>query len=62
MELSVLGDSGLNKESGRTWIDPNSQPIDHHINHILFEYAAVTIMGGKGMPVGDEKEALIFVL
>jgi hypothetical protein len=41
---------------------PGGQPIDQQFPHIFSDAAGVGVVGGQGMPIRHEEEALILLL
>ena len=35
------------------------QPVDHHVPHALFDHQRAVVVGGQGVPVGDEVHAVV---
>ena len=54
--------AGLDKQLGRTRIDPHGQPVDDIPPDALGNDARVFIVRGQGMPVGDKEKTFIFIL
>jgi hypothetical protein len=62
MQFGVFWHSGLNEKRGRTRIHAHGEPIDHHVQYIILENSRIAVVRGKGVPVGDKKEAFVLVL
>ena len=62
MQLGVLRHAGLNEEDRLGGIHPGCQPIDDHVPDAFLDDRRGLVMSGERMPVGDEEEALVFVL
>ena len=62
VQFGVRRDAGLDEQSGVIRIDPGGQPVHHHVPHALLDDMGFFVMGGQGVPVGHEKEAIVFGL
>ena len=62
VKFSVLRHPRLNEDGGGARVHPCRQPIDDRIPGVLLDVIGVFVVRGEGMPIGDEEEALIFVL
>ena len=62
MQLGVFRHPRLNKEPRRAWIDADREPVDDHVPDALLDDRGPLVLGGQGVPVGHEKEALVFLL
>ena len=58
----MFGYLRLDEYLGSLGIDPRRQPIDDHLPGIALDILGMLVVGGQGMPVGDEEKALILVL
>src|SRR5262249_49612600 len=52
----------LYEESRNTRIQSRGQPVDEHIVDVFRQLRGVVVAGGQHVPVGNEEEALVFVL
>ncbi len=43
-------------------IETGGQPVEENVDRIFFYARGVGVVGGQGVPVGDEEEALVLVL
>ena len=43
-------------------IETRGKVIDHDLKRVLLDAAGVGVIRGQGVPVGDEKEAVVLVL
>ena len=62
MQLGVFRHSGLNEQRGACRIDAGSQPVHHHVPHILLDDLRRVVMRGQRVPVRHEEQAFVFVL
>ena len=61
----MLGHAALDEQGGLFGVDAGGQPVDHHVVDIAFDAVAVLpvlVLGGQGMPVGDEEETVVCAL
>ena len=55
----------LDEERGFLGVDAGGQPVDDHVIDITLDAVAVLpvlVLGGQGMPVGNEEEAVVRAL
>src|SRR5439155_22397040 len=62
IELGMLLDGRLLEERRAPRIEPDREPVEHHLDGVLFDLPWRGIVGGERMPVGDEEEAGGFAL
>ena len=61
-ELSVFLDMGLHEERALFRREPDAEPVDHHLLHVVRNLFRMLVVAGEGMPVGDEKKTVIPLL
>ena len=52
----------LNEHGATFGIEPRRQPIEQDFNRVLLHLRSVGVISREGMPIGDKKEALVFIL
>jgi len=62
MQFGMLDHARLHKQRGLRRIDAGGEPVDRHVAHVFLDHLRRVVVRGQRMPVGDEKQALVFVL
>ena len=62
MQFGMLRHARLDEQRAFLRVQPGTQPVDDHVPHMLFEFRGVLVTGGQGVPVRDEKIAVVLVL
>ena len=56
-QLGVLGNAALQKNGALVGVETRRQPVNDHFINVLLDDVAAFVVGGQGMPVGDEVKA-----
>src|SRR5580698_3666054 len=62
MKLGVGGNVGLDEHYAAFRIEPSGQPVEENLDGVFFDVRSVSVVGGEGVPVGDEEEAVVLIL
>jgi hypothetical protein len=62
MQFGMLRHLGLDEQRRLIRVDPGRQPVDHHVPSTTVRYLRAVVLRGQGVPVGNEKQAGIFML
>src|SRR4029077_3512193 len=62
VELRVLLHPGLPEERGARGVEPDREPVEHHLERVLLERLGRRPVRRERVPVGDEEEAAVRVL
>ena len=62
MQFGMLRHFGLDEQGRLIGIDTGCQPVDDHIPGGLLDALRIVVMRRQCMPVGDEKQARVFML
>ena len=62
MQLGVLGDVGLDEDGRALGVEPGGEEVEGDVADVLAESGGVGVVGGEGVEVGDEEEAVVLVL
>ncbi len=55
----MLGDRRLHEDRRPRGVDAAREPVGHHFEDVGRESFGAVVVGGEGMPVGDEEEAFV---
>ena len=59
MEFGVFGDLGLQDDCGFGGIEAGGQEVDGDLQGVFGDGGGVGVVGGEGVPVGDEVETFV---
>src|SRR5271169_4555301 len=59
MEFGVCGDLGLEEDGGFGGVEARGEEVDGDLQGVFSDGGGVGVVGGEGVPVGDEVEALV---
>ena len=62
MEHGVLGHERLPEQHCLLGIEAGGEPVDDHVVDVVLERRGVLVVRGEGVQVGDDEEAVVFVL
>lgn len=62
MQFGVRGDVGLDEHDTLGGIESGGEPIEENLDGILFQARRIGVVGGEGVPIGDEEEAVVLIL
>src|SRR6266481_7373968 len=59
MEFGVFGDLGLEEDCGFGGVEAGGQEVDGDLQGVFGDGGGVGVVGGEGVPVGDEVETFV---
>ncbi len=59
VELGVFGDEGLQEDDGFLRVEAGGEEVDGDLQGIFGDGGGVGVVGGEGVPIGDEEEAFV---
>src|SRR5580700_4293755 len=59
VEFGVFGDQGLQKDHGLLRVEAGGEEVDSDLQAVFGDGGRIGIVGGEGVPVGDEVEASV---
>ena len=55
----MFGDERLQEDCGFGWIEAGGEEVDRDLEGVFGDGGGVGVVGGEGVPVGDEIEAFV---
>jgi len=62
VQFGVLDHARLHEQRRLRRIDAGGEPVDRHVAHVFLDHLRAVVVRGQRVPVGDEEQALVFVL
>jgi hypothetical protein len=61
-QFGVFGQAALDEDGALLGVQAGGDPVHDHVVDVALHHLALFVVRGQRMPVGDEEEALVFVL